>query len=166
MYPDALLGVATSYRTYHFGIYGTPIPLLAEGTVPLPKDIGVDLQISSPPLPPVGARKATDYDIMFSPDGPTISTLSTSANANVYLWVRDYTKTTNPAGPVTTTMFPGDFGANYAGYVDAYRRGGEQYAVGVRAGGFVGAAPVLPAPAGGSFATHDPFALARQQLDK
>lgn len=167
VYPDAQLGVATSYRTYHFGLYGMPVPLLAEGTVPLPENIGVDLQISYPPLPPVGARRTPDYDVMFSPDGPMISTYNTAANANAYLWVRDVSKVTNPGNAAADkSMYPPDFNGNYPAYVDAYRRGGEQLLVGVRAGGFVGTAPALPAPPGGSFNAHDPFQLARQQLDK
>jgi hypothetical protein len=171
VYPDANMGTATAYRTYHFGIYGVPVPLLAEGTVPLPKGIAADLQISYPPIPAPGPlRTQPDYDILFSPDGPTVSTTYVTANTNVFIWVRDVTKITNTTGSgPQNSMYAGDFGGNYAAFVDAFRRGGEQTIVGIRAGGFVGTAPVLPADKNGSFATYSVqyhYTLARQQLDK
>jgi prepilin-type N-terminal cleavage/methylation domain-containing protein len=183
IYPDAFLGTATSYRTFHFGIYAPPVPLLAEPTVLLPPGIVADLQISYPPLPQAAAAAGQNYDVMFSPSGQTLSTPITvagvpvggiAANTNVYIWIRDITKTTNPAGPNTTSMYAPDFGANYAGFVDAFRRAGEQQVVGVRSGGFIGTAPIAPPLASGSFATYAPtngfqlapFAFAQQRLDK
>jgi hypothetical protein len=164
VYSDAGLGTATAYRSYQFALYGAPVPLLAEPTVPLPDGVAADLLISYPALATAGAN----YDVMFSPDGPTTSSTSVAANVNVYIWVRDTTKITNPAGTgsAINSLYPGDFGANYAAFVDAFRRGGEQALVGVRAGGFVGPAPVAWPTAGGSFAAYDPFALARQSLGR
>ena len=43
-YPDAQLGAASAWRTYHFGVYLPPRPLLGEGALPLPKNTCVDLR--------------------------------------------------------------------------------------------------------------------------
>jgi prepilin-type N-terminal cleavage/methylation domain-containing protein len=165
IYPDQFLGTATAFRTFHFGIYTPPIPLLAESTVPLPPGIVADLQVSYPPLNAPGQN----YDVLFSPAGPTISSPNIAANTNVYIWIRDNTKITNPGAARQTSMNPPDFGGNYPAFVDAFRRSGEQYLVGIRSGGLVGTAPVnrpTPPASGGSFANYAPFAFAQQRLDK
>jgi prepilin-type N-terminal cleavage/methylation domain-containing protein len=164
VYPDAYLGAAGPpanssatgqqpiYRSYHFGIYGAPVPQLGEPTVPLPKDIAVDLTNSLPAgIPNVG------YDVMFAPNGQTIGTRFTNgtqtvqvaANAGVYLWVRDVTKV-----PTLVRNNPQHF-----------RTGGEQQIVGVR-NGYVGTAPVeWPDNAGNYTAPRDAYQLARERLD-
>lgn len=171
VYPDAHLGGATAFRTYHFGIYGPPVPLLAEPTLPLPKDIGVDLSISYP----IG-QPGQYYDIMFAPSGQTISSASVAGNTSVYLWVRDITKG-SPTGDMTPLTMPPPTspgvtaatpGQGWTFDMNKFRRGGEQQIVGIR-NGFVGTAPVLwPDNATGTYGTppvtQDPFSLARNQL--
>ena len=140
--PDANLGGATTFRTYHFGIYGPPVPLLAEPTIPLPINIGVDLSISSPPLQTAG----THFDVLFAPSGQTVyfpSAISQSAAANtgVFLWIRDVDKTdmiptTMPVVPPYLTAAGTTAGA-WQFNMNKFRLGGEQQIVGIR-NGFVG----------------------------
>lgn len=162
VFPDALLGVATEYRTYHFGINGAPVPLVGEPNVLLSKNTAVDLALSSPPL----QTGQTYYDVVFAPSGqllvatdPTVGT-----NSAVFLWVRDITKVvdmspiasppTNPLGRTPWTFDPAKF-----------RQGGEQQIVGIR-NGFIGTAPVLwPDNAGTYSGTDDPYTLARTRLN-
>jgi hypothetical protein len=158
VYPDALLGTATDYVSYHFGIYGPPVPILGEPTIPLPRDICVDLEVSYPPGQP-----GRNYDIMFAPSGQTITTYTTAtntgvpANVGVYLWVRDYQK--------VGSMNPAAYGGYNAAYADAYRMGGEQQIVGIR-NGFVGTARVFwPDPNGVFTPGTDPFTEARLKLN-
>jgi prepilin-type N-terminal cleavage/methylation domain-containing protein len=168
VYPDAALGTATSYQTFLFGVYSVPVPVLGEPTVQLPAGIAADLQISFPALQTAGQN----YDVMFSPFGPTVASGNVAANTNVYVWVRDVTKLTNPGGANPNSLYAGDFGANYGNFVNAFRLGGDQQVVGVRAGGFVGTAPVVPAVPSGGFAAYAPavplapFVLAQQKLDR
>jgi hypothetical protein len=156
VYPDALLGAASNdptsnllYRTYHFGIYGPPVPVLGEPTVPLPKNIAIDFAVS---LVPYAGTPGRNYDVLFAPSGQMMSTYGTSGGINgtgaLYLWVRDYTK--------VATMVQGG-----AALAAAFRQGGEQQVVAVR-NGFIGTAPVNWPDSSGNF---DPFALARQRLD-
>jgi prepilin-type N-terminal cleavage/methylation domain-containing protein len=178
VYPDPYLGAAGPprngraqnnvpiYRSYHFGIYGAPVPQLGEPTVPLPKDIAVDLPLCLP----LGLANG-NYDVMFAPNGQTITsrftngtqTTQIAANAGVYLWVRDVTKV-----PGLTPLSRPTVAAPGAPWVFTYNdflRGGEQQVVGIR-NGYVGTAPVLwPATSGGYGAGQDPYTLARQQLD-
>lgn len=172
VYPDAHLGAAGPprngspqngvpiYRSYHFGIYGAPVPQLGEPTVPLPRDIAVDVDLSLP-----RGFSGPNYDIMFAPNGQTIGTrfgsTQVAANAGVYLWVRDVTKVPALA---PTSRPPAAWAFNPAN--NEFRRGGEQQIVGVR-NGYVGTAPVTwPDLGTGAYpAGQDPFSLARQQLD-
>ncbi|MBM3978998.1 MAG: hypothetical protein FJ304_01700 [Planctomycetes bacterium] len=157
VYPDTLLGAATVYRSYHFGVYGAPVPVLAEATVPMPKEIVIDLEVSQPPLPGPG----TDYDILFAPNGQPVSSGNigvgkTATNANAFFLVRDRSKlgtSINLSGPALGT---------------AFRRAGEMQVVGIRAGGHVGVAPATQADDNGNFpaAYPDLFGLAREQLDR
>jgi prepilin-type N-terminal cleavage/methylation domain-containing protein len=167
VYPDAALGAAGPpansgvtgqqpvYRSYHFGIYGPPVPMLGEPTVPLPKDIAVDLTLCLPQGAP-----GVSYDVMFAPTGQTTSSrlsngTQLAANAGVFLWVRDFRQV--PAlNPVSRA--PWQF--NYNDFL----RGGEQQVVGIR-NGYVGTAPVLWPNATGLYAGQDPYSLARAQLD-
>lgn len=157
IYPDAQLGAATHYRTYHAGIYGVPIPLLGQPTIPLPKDIAVDLEVSVPP-----ATVGTPYDVMFAPDGQTIMVGRQSNNAGVYLWVRDITKVVNPTAPValrTSMKWSQTFTPAYADgpeygpanpWEQAFRRGGEHHAVAI-SNGAVGTAAIQWPNAAGTF---------------
>jgi prepilin-type N-terminal cleavage/methylation domain-containing protein len=160
VYPDAYLGGATAYRTFHFAVHGPPIPLLAEPTVPLPKDIGVDLALSYP----IG-RVGVPYDIMFAPSGQTITTPAVTGNTNIFLWVRDITKG-SPPGDMTPISMPTPAAPTAAWQFDMnkFRRGGEQQIVGFR-NGFIGTAPVLWPDAGGTYTNQDPYSLARKQLN-
>jgi prepilin-type N-terminal cleavage/methylation domain-containing protein len=120
VYPDALLGGATVYRTYHFGIYGSPRPLLGEPTIELPKNICVDLSLCQPQP----WTTAQNYDIVFAPSGQLMASLTRRGGGQIFLWVRDYTKVPN------FTITPNNF-----------RAGGEQQIVGIR-GAAIGTAPV------------------------
>jgi prepilin-type N-terminal cleavage/methylation domain-containing protein len=163
VYPDPYLGAAGPpaggptgqqpvYRSYHFGLYGAPVPQLGEPTVPLPKSIkataAVDLLNSLPPGAP-----NVNYDIMFAPNGQTVGTrfsngTQIAANAGVYLWVRDVAKV-----PTLNQNNPAHF-----------RTGGEQQIVGVR-NGYVGTAPVeWPDLTTGAY-SRSPYQLARERLD-
>ena len=179
VYPDAALGGGTTYLAYHFGIYGVPVPLLAEPTVPMPNNTGIDLQVSVPAGVP-GAH----YDILFAPSGQTISTFGTksgnvvtttglTANTAVFLWVRDTTKITNPGQPKPKSMFFADFPVQTppTAYGTAFRLGGEQQLVGIR-NGLIGGAPVqwpdgngvYPTPPPGS-PVQDPYTLIRSKMN-
>lgn len=156
VYPDIPLGVETRYRTYHFGIYAPPIPLIGEPVVQLPENIGVDLQVSYPPGQP-----NKNYDIMFAPSGQTVFTATTAtstgtpANTPIFLWVRDYTKVPDmlPASVSPLIYNPQKF-----------RLGGEQQIVGIR-NGYVGTAPVLWPNDDGTYpANQNPFSLALSRL--
>ena len=176
VYPDAALGATTAYRTYHAGIYGVPVPLLGQPTIPLPKNVAVDLEVSSPP-PVVGIP----YDIMFAPDGQTVTIGRQASNAGVFLWVRDITKVVNPApgaGGSTTSMrysqgpapayTNGTEYTSAAVWADAFRRGGEHHAVAIN-NGAVGTAPIQWPDATGNFpqgpARTNVFAFARKKLN-
>ena len=167
VYPDAALGAGTTYLAYHFGIYGVPVPLLAEPTILLPKSIGIDLAVSYP-----AGQVGKNYDILFAPSGQTVTTYGTltttglTANTGVFLWVRDVTKVTNPNNAAKpNSMFPADF-STPAFYADGFRRGGEQQIVGIR-NGLIGSAPVLWPDAAGNFLPvgQTPFSLARNKLN-
>ena len=147
VYPDPQLGAGTQYTTYHFGVYSPPRPLLGEPVLQLPKNICVDLNPvtipNPPPLPPtqivyVNTAPLQDYDIIFLPSGLVLpmSGNPTSGNAQVYFWVRDYTK---PGGSV------GDFNT-----------GGEQQVVSLKTrSGSLGVFPIawpnVPAANGNPF---------------
>lgn len=166
VYPDTSLGAASPpppnnpgviYQTTTFGISGPPVPLLGEPTVVLPKNIGIDLWVSSPACGSTGQY----YDIVFAPNGQTISTYGTpqlSANTGIYLWVRDYTK----SDMVPNNQSPWAFDPN------KFLRGGEQYIVGIR-NGYVGTAPVIwpdNSSGPGTYSSpYGPFASAKMKLN-
>lgn len=166
VYPDAAMGASTHYRTYHAGIYGTPVPLLGVPTIPLPKDIGVDLPASIP-APTAGIP----YDIMFAPDGQTIVIGRQFSNAGVYLWVRDITKTVNRttgAGGLATSM-KFSLGTEFnpvSEYYQGFRIGGEHHAVGIN-NGAVGTAPVQWPDANGTYpaGSGGPFGFVRRKTN-
>ncbi len=164
VYPDAALGAGTSYRTYHFGIFGAPRPLLGEPTIELARNICVDLSLCSPP----GAA-STNYDIVFAPSGQRIATTNApGTTTQVFLWVRDYTKVTD--------MRPTNLSAssiNWQFTTSQFLQGGEQQIVGIR-GAAIGTAPVLwPNMSGPNAGTYtntptslpqDPYTFARDKL--
>jgi hypothetical protein len=169
VFPDALLGAGTSFRTYHFGVYGPPVPLIGEPTVQLPQKIAIDMAVSN--LPNRGTP-GLSYDIMFAPSGQMITsygasgstgaTLSAgvSGNTAVFLWVRDISKVQNMQ---PTSFSPWTFDPAQQQFL----RGGEQQIVGIR-NGFIGTAPVLWPDATGNYTTNpltDPYTMARQRLD-
>lgn len=171
-YPDTAMGASTAYRTHHAGIFGVPVPLLGQPTIPLPKDVAVDLDISSPvAMPPT--TPVPNFDVMFAPDGQTMSVTKLlgngqtaaqqSSNAGVYLWVRDITKVTNPNGAVKNSMRRQDIptGLDYAA---AFRLGGEHHAVGI-VNGYVGTAPIQWPDANGTYSSGDEFTFARKRLN-
>jgi prepilin-type N-terminal cleavage/methylation domain-containing protein len=168
VYPDTYMGASTYFRTYHAGIYGPPVPLLGQPTIPLPNKTGVDLDLSVPPIVDplvVPAPALPDYDIMFAPDGQTISAVGRSSNAGVYLWVRDVTKlvNTNPLAP-NTSLVRSQF-LSPAAWADGFRRGGEQHVVGIN-NGFIGTAPVQWPDATGAFPNGtDAFTFARKRMN-
>jgi type II secretory pathway pseudopilin PulG len=157
VYPDSVSRTARAHRTYYAAIYGPPVPLLGEPTIPLPRDIAVDLEVSYPPLNPTRPH----YDIMFAPSGQTITTPDVAAGTTVFLWVRDYQK--------VTSMNPAAYGGYTPAYADAFRLAGEQQIVGIR-NGFVGTAPVFWPNPNGTYGIvngvqQDPFTLARSKLN-
>lgn len=162
-YPDAQLGVALEYRTYHFGIYNPPIPLLGEPTMQLPKGTCIDLNpgVSSP-----GGSTSNDYDILFAPNGQLAFTANTNPGAtsiggagHVFLWVRDPDKapsivpTGGPSGPFTYNLA-------------SFQQGGEMMIVAIKAkSGSIGAGPVnWPDPPNFTTPVFDPYYLARKAV--
>ena len=182
VYPDAALGAATEYLTYHFGIYGVPVPMIAEPTILMPKNTAIDLAVSLPPQLPIDAGK--NYDILFAPSGQTITTYGTAsntgltANTGVFLWVRDPSKVTNPNGANTNSMVQADFpgypttpGLPHPEYANGFRRGGEQQIVGIR-NGFIGSAAVQWPDNSGVYQSlgptaplQNPFTLIRTKMN-
>ena len=160
-YPDTFLGASTAFRTYHGGIFGTPVPLLGQPTIPLPNKTAVDLDISVPPT-----NGTADHDIMFAPDGQTIAVAGRSSSAGVYLWVRDITKIVN-ANPVNggspTSMVQSHYGS-LALWADSFRKGGEHHAVGI-SNGYVGSSPIQWPDVNGNYNGGDPFTFARKRLN-
>ncbi len=116
-YPDKELGSATLWRTYHFGLYRLPQPLLGEPAMQLPRSTSVDLALSSPNI-------SGGADILFAPNGELLATPTIGGAGHVFLWVRDPDKvqSTDP---------------------NFFELGGEQMIVAIKAkSGGLGAAPV------------------------
>jgi hypothetical protein len=162
VFPDALMGAGTALRTYHFGVYGPPVPILGEPTVQLPQGIAVDLQLCLP------QGTGTHYDILFAPSGQTIQTPSNpflSPNMAVFLWVRD-TRFTNMTPVSMPTLLTPSAPWQFDTTLRQFEKGGEQQIIGIR-NGFIGTAPVLwPDGGGGTYSNgNNPYSLARQQLN-
>ncbi|MBA4067564.1 MAG: hypothetical protein C0501_28415 [Isosphaera sp.] len=87
-YPDAQLGAATRFRTYHFGLYAPPRPLLGEPNFLLPQRATVDLAGGRSNLP----LSTGNYDILFGPGGNLVTPIGAG---HVFLWVRDPTRPDN-----------------------------------------------------------------------
>jgi len=151
-YPDAQLGASTNYRTYHFGIYGPPRPLLGEPTMQLPKNTAVDLNLNVswpnyiPPSPVPASGVVPDYDILFAPNGHLAYTASTRGFGHVFLVVRE------PRQMKLNASLSMDF-TNPA----LIPQGGEMMIVAIKAkSGAIAVAPVDQ--------TADPYSLAKQAV--
>ncbi|MBN9520626.1 type II secretion system protein [bacterium] len=143
-YPTTLMGAGTQQRVYRFAVEARSRPLLGEPSIPLPKNLCVDLEASIPPAQlvslPGGTKAFIDYEIMFSPNGQLIYPEAAGA---VHLWVRDYTR--YPGNPAKNDgLNPATY--NYA----AFEQGGDQQLVSIKAKtGSLGVFPVLwPQPNG------------------
>lgn len=143
-YPTTLMGAGTLQRVYRFAVKAKSRPLLGEPSIPLPKNVCVDLEASVPPAQqvtlPGGKKVFVDYEIIFAPNGQLIVPESVGA---VHLWVRDYTR--YPGNPAAND------GLSPATYnIAAFQQGGEQQLVSIKAkSGSLGVFPVLwPQPSG------------------
>ena len=102
---------------------------------------------------------------MFAPSGQTMPTANVAANTQVFLWVRNVTKVTNPSSATfPRSLRRADFSSG-AEWANGFRRAGEQQIIGIR-NGYVGTAPVLwPDDTGAYPAGQNEFSLARSKLD-
>jgi len=154
IYPDSKLGAETSWRTYHFGFYGPPQPLLGEPTMTLPRDTCVDLTVLNAGFTNPAGPVTTDYDILFAPSGQLLWTPATQGAGHVFLWVRNGTNPAPTPGilpvPTNTPPTPGVPGSGF-------EKAGEQMIVVIKAkSGAIGVSPADWGP--------DPFFLARQAV--
>ncbi|HEY1188666.1 MAG TPA: hypothetical protein VGE74_13515, partial [Gemmata sp.] len=159
VYPDAIMGGSTHYQTYHFAIYLLPTPLVGEPTILLPKNICVDLNVSVPSQ----ANSASDFDVLFGPDGKLVG----APTGQIFLWMRDYTKAA-PYSITFSTSTPPVRSAPFlsgAPLLDAFRKGGEQHIIAVRASGSHGSNEAMwPDPSSGNYpANNDAYTLVRQE---
>jgi prepilin-type N-terminal cleavage/methylation domain-containing protein len=167
VYPDTLLGASTAYRTFHAGIFGPPVPLLGQANIPLPLNVGVDMDMSTPAgsSDPAAPANLLNYDILFAPDGTVLGVTTPNTppapggvlnptNAGIYLWMRDMSKGVTlagvPQGPALAT---------------AFRRGGEQHVIGI-SNGLVSAAPIQQVdPGTGMYPPGGPFLFVKKKLN-
>jgi prepilin-type N-terminal cleavage/methylation domain-containing protein len=159
-YPDAALGGATHYRTYHFGIYNPPRPLLGESVMQLPRSTCVDL---APGLSFPAGSSNLDYDILFAPSGQLAFTASIagagpSGEGHVFLWVRNQTALQNFT---ITGASP-----NFTYLLSDFQDGGEMMIVAIKAkSGAIGAGPVnWPEPTSLTTPAYDPYLFARKAV--
>jgi len=190
---DDFLGGATQAISFRFALYGPPSPLLGQQPIALPKNICVDLSVTSP-QPPDGVdspatsapanvnpkypftqnpsmpsmtlgmlqQSTGDYDILFAPSGQVLPRgAGATMSAQIFLWVRDYTK--GPAPLVVT-------GSDAQGFIydmNPFRSFGEQQIVSVKSvSGALGVFPVTwpqqTGPQTGQYAPgQNPFTFAR-----
>jgi prepilin-type N-terminal cleavage/methylation domain-containing protein len=160
-YPDDYMGASTTALTYRFGVYAPPQPLLGSQTLPLPRNICVDLSLPRPG--PAWTEAGGNFDILFAPNGQIINGLGRlPVDGQLFLWVRDYTKAANPL--VVTGTVPGPPVQNVYD-VNVFRTAGEQQIVALKAKtGSLGVFPVTwPLEGTGVYATgQDPYSFARQ----
>ena len=155
VYPDAVMGGSTENLTYQFAIYLLPTPLVGEPTILLPKNICVDLNVSVP-----ATTGATDFDVLFGPDGKLVN----SPGGQLFLWVRDYTKTAPYSGTGASMQYLSD--TTTPTLDEALKRGGEQHAIMIRSSGAHGNNQIAwPDPALGRWQSRqEPFSLVRQEI--
>lgn len=124
-YPDEQLGAATRWRTYHFGLYAPPRPLLGEPNVLLPDRSAVDLSAGRSVLP----ATAGNLDILFGPGGNLITP---GGAGHVFLWVRDPVRPNNlqQGGEQLLVVIKGQTGAVGGAPIDF---GGDPYELGRKA---------------------------------
>jgi type II secretory pathway pseudopilin PulG len=166
------------FQTPLFGITAPPQPLVGEPTLPLPRNVCIDLTASQTGSTSLG-NVTGDVDIVFLPSGQVMPTwtftasgtpLAIGATSQIFLWVRDYTKilptTTNPqSNPLNYLNSPP---APVAGYEMApFTTGGEQQVVSLKSkSGAMGVFPVMwPTNnyglTGGYAGGYDSFSFAR-----
>lgn len=176
--PPAPAGTTPAcFRTFHFGIMAPARPLVGEPTLPLPRNTCIDISpgppvgipanqapptpyAAAPSLPPV--LPPLDYDILFTPTGHVLSSgAAANTGGQIYLWVRDYTKTPTPlivtnAGTVSPFTPP-----TYD--LAPFQAGGAQQIVALKTfSGSLGVFPVLWPNGNGQYtAGDDPYTLAR-----
>ncbi|MDY3552349.1 type II secretion system protein [Gemmata sp. JC717] len=126
VYPDAIMGGSTFAQVYHFAVYLNAVPLVGEPTVPLPKNICVDLNRSIPQT-----NGNSDFDILFGPDGKVIG----SSSGQTFLWIRDFTKVAPYSGSGATASWFN--GTTTPTLMDSLRKGGEQHVVVIRSSGTI-----------------------------
>ena len=161
------LGAGTAVRLTSFWAARPAQPLLGEPTIPLPKNVCVDLSESSPGAQQLAAgppQTFLDYDILFAPTGEVLPTSTAGVANQVFLWVRDYTKVADP----TVVVSPGPPPVYDLG---PFQVGGNQQVVALKTrSGAVGVFPIqwpqdtgtYPAISPGVF--DDPFGFARRGL--
>jgi len=104
----AVVGAGTFLRVDVFSLQPLALPLLGEPTVPLPRNICVDLASGTPRW-----TATDDAVLLFSPGGQVLN----RGEGQINLWVRDYTKN----------------GGNPSAYGGAsYQQGGEQQVVNLK----------------------------------
>ncbi|MBX9585550.1 MAG: prepilin-type N-terminal cleavage/methylation domain-containing protein [Gemmataceae bacterium] len=147
------MGDGTSLRLTTFWVTRPSLPLLGEPTVPLPRNVCVDLNESSP-----AGNAGQDYDILFAPNGEVLY----RGEGQMYLWVRDYTKMADPT--VITAAGPP---ARYD--LTPFQVGGEQQVVALKTkSGALGVFPIQWPQADGTYPLispgvyDDPFGFARR----
>ena len=136
-FDQSQLGAGTVYSTPGFAFYFAPRPLLGEPTLQLPTNSCIDLTQSTvppagpaPPAPPpyiVNPSNPqgtnTDADILFAPNGQVIPTNFTAGAGQIFLWVRDFTKTPAPLIQTSPPSSPQTF------FATPFQQGGEQQIV-------------------------------------
>ena len=156
------LGGGTSVKLTTFRVERPAQPLLGEPSVPLPRNVCVDLNFG---VSKTSAGVVTkDLDILFAPSGEVMF----ASVDQIYLWVRDYTKVADMA-PVTPTAATPNQPYTYAG-LGQFERGGEQQVVSLKAkSGAMGVFPVQWPQADGTYPLiaapslyDDPFGFARR----
>ncbi|QDU22052.1 prepilin-type N-terminal cleavage/methylation domain-containing protein [Urbifossiella limnaea] len=163
--PHSLIGAGTTERVYRFAIEPRSRALLGEPNIPLPKNVCVDLnQFVSLPGARVVNGQPIDFEVMFAPSGQVVDPVSAG---QIYLWVRDYTKT-NPTTGKPLDMRPalpnaGNLAAAFDyGNQFQFEIGGDQQLVAIKAKtGAMGVFPVNWPNATGIYATTPgPYTLA------
>lgn len=128
----AAVGGGTTTGIRQFRIERQAQPLLGEQTVPLPRNVCVDLVSSQP----AWASTTRDFDILFAPTGDVLPTSGSGGAAQINLWVRDFTK--------------------LGGTGVSFDQGGEQQVVALKAkSGAVGVFPIHQDQ-------NDPFKFAKE----
>lgn len=144
-----------------FYINRPPDPLLGEPTVPLPKNVCIDLNfaVSKP-----GGTAGQNYDILFAPSGEVLQ----RGEGQLFLWVRDYTKVADMTPQTPTVALPNQ-PYTYTPTLPQFRLGGEQQVIALKTkSGSLSVAPVLWPQDDGTYPLlspgvyDDPYGFARR----